>query len=265
MDEDLIRQVSALESQIDSMAHPEIARLAIDPYLRLPGLRGFWPMSAFEGLGNAHDQSGNGRLLTYNGNPTYNYDGFVPYIEFDGTGDFLERVDEPGFDITGTETYVASAVQGMAMGCWLWINAFDSGGSNVFMNKGPGGVPGNYTARALGGGTDLIEFSTAAHGTLNGGLTITTGAWFFFVGRFDNTGNTLDNWTGDTTGQLIKTSTAAAGALTTNNDTFGIGGNATTPATILHIGRVSLAFLCALALSDAIVETLYDYTRVWFS
>ena len=47
---------------------------ASSTFLSLPGLRGLWSMSAIQSNGDAFDQSGNGRLLTYNGNPTYNQD-----------------------------------------------------------------------------------------------------------------------------------------------------------------------------------------------
>ncbi|NJO31403.1 MAG: hypothetical protein HC874_30490 [Richelia sp. SL_2_1] len=66
--------------------------------------------------GNVYDLSGQGRTLTYNGNPTFNYTGLVPYVSLDGTGDFLSRADETDLDILGTETIYNSAVRGLTLG-----------------------------------------------------------------------------------------------------------------------------------------------------
>ena len=41
MNEDLIRQVTQLQMQVDGLIKPEKAILAIDPFLKLPGLVGF--------------------------------------------------------------------------------------------------------------------------------------------------------------------------------------------------------------------------------
>ena len=58
-------------------------KTACSMYQALTGLRGFWPMSALASGGNAFDLSANVRTLTYNGNPTYDFDSLAPYIRFD--------------------------------------------------------------------------------------------------------------------------------------------------------------------------------------
>jgi len=121
-DNELVKQINSTEQQMDALLESEISPDLISPLLALPGLRGFWPMSSFNEAGNAYDMSEQGRVMTYNGNPLYNYDGVVPYVALDGIGDFLSRADEAGLDIIGTETYVDGAVHGLTLGGWFYFD-----------------------------------------------------------------------------------------------------------------------------------------------
>ena len=81
--------------------------------LALPGLRGFWPMSAFHWSGAARDQSGLSWSLAYNGALTYNAAGLIPYIEFvPATSDYLSQADNANLDITGLDGKVTVEKQG---------------------------------------------------------------------------------------------------------------------------------------------------------
>ena len=117
--QDLVKQLTLLQRRVDNQVVPEKSPDLISPFLALPGLVGFWPMSSVQrSTGNAYDLSGQTRTLTYNGNPTYNINNdFAPYIRLDGTGDFLSRADETDLDILGTETIYASTVRGLTLGC----------------------------------------------------------------------------------------------------------------------------------------------------
>lgn len=243
-------------------------RLKVGPFLLLPGLRGFWPMSAFESGGNAFDQSGNGRILTYNGNPTYNYDKLVPYINLDGTGDYLSRADEAGLDILGSESYVASAARGLTIGGWFWIDVL------------PGANGAGYIAKWNDAGVNqrsyLIWHSTAANvigfyiSSLGTGATIFSidssivpaiSQWYFIVGRFDPS-TELAIWIN---GVKDTNAVAIPAAIFNSTASLTIGRWEGGGAGVQYLdGRASLNFLCAAALSDDIIGELFSLSRGWF-
>ncbi|MGD8500733.1 MAG: hypothetical protein PVJ86_08805 [Phycisphaerales bacterium] len=252
-----VRRVAGVQEQLDNFVRPELPDDLISPFLALPGLRGFWPMSAFQSNGDCFDQSGNGRLLTYNGNPTYNYDDLVPYIDLDGTGDYLLRGDEAGLDITGLETYVAAAVRGLTAGGWFWIDShaaestliskYDVGGNQrtFSLHIAPAGNLRGYLSN------NGVAFETIAAGV------ITTGEWFFAVFRFDP-GNEKSLFLNNV--ETVQATAYASLHLGTADLLIGgIHGG-----TRLLDGRASLCFLCATLLSDGILSSLFQQTRPVF-
>lgn len=256
LQDDMLRQMSATQQQVDGIIVPELADDLISPFLALPGLRGFWPMSAFQSNGDCFDQSGNGRLLTYNGNPTYNYDGVAPYLELDGTGDYLIRADEAGLDISGTETFVAAAVRGLTWGGWFY-----PGRSGVFERVfGKWGAAGSRSYDIWFTGADLFSSHISDDGTNtadDAAAVVAINNWYFVIGRF-NPSTTLETFVNG-----IWTSTVTARASVFNSGTSlaigasGLGGN-------VFLGRLSLCFLCAAYLSDAIISSLFQQTRAAF-
>lgn len=235
----------------------EFAPEIISLFLALPGLRGSWPMSAFQSNGDCFDQSGNARLLTYNGNPTYNYDGLAPYLEMDGTGDFLDRADEAGLDVLGTETYVDAAVRGVTMGCWFWR---DLDNAYVLMSKYlNAGNQRAYRLGAAGGGPNLngaVSGNGAAIDVVWSTTEPSINAWHFGVMRFlpsTELAVFLDGeWTRNVAG--------IPASIFNSNADFNIGASQNGTSGQLN-GRVSLCFLCAAYLNDAIIDSLFDQTR----
>jgi hypothetical protein len=228
-------------------------------YLSLPGLRGFWPMSSVDESGTALDLSGQGRALAYNGNPTYNVDDLAPYIDLDGTGDYLSRPDEAGLDILGTETIYASGVRGLTMGGWFYADALTA----IMFSMGKGTLAGvaadSYFIRWRG---DVA--GDPFRGTVSDGLayvgatsTVTTviNTWYLAILRY------VPSTSVDMFVSNVKTSTVAAVPAALNNTAapLTIGANAT-PGQYLD-GRASMCFLCATALSDSIISAIYHQTR----
>lgn len=225
----------------------------------IPGLRGFWPMSSQDEYGDALDLSGQGRVMYYNGNPTYNqYNALAPYLEFDATGDYLHRPAEFGLQITGLEAYYATAVRGLTVGGWFWTD------------DTPGGTEGHITHQDgtnAGSHFDLYTDASLAsifrvyNGANNAGVTLAAGmpvaSWNWQVGRFVP-GASVDVYTNAT-----KTTTATAFAsANTSLANFVIGGYNT--GTLLMDGRAALVFLSANALSDAYINLLYNRSRMLF-
>jgi len=236
-------------------------KTACSLFQALPGLRGFWPMSAFESGGNCFDQSGNGRTLTYNGNPVYNYDSLAPYIRFDGTGDYLSRADEAGLDILGTETYVAAGHRGLTLGGWF--RPEDTTVNDTLMSKWGAAGQRSYLLQIAGGvAGDPVAFYISDDGTNSSGATSTTGfsanEWQFMAGRFNDadTGAELAVWLNEE----MTTAATARASVFNSNASFCIG------AEVINLltGRASMCFLCASALSDATVWAIYQHTRALF-
>lgn len=256
MDLQTAQRLVGIERRLDGLKTPEGSYDLISPYLALPGLRGFWPMSSFNESGNAYDMSEQGRILTYNGNPTYNYTGLAPYIDLDGVGDYLSRADEAGLDIIGTESYVAAAVRGLTLGGWFYV----TGAANTYyMGKAvDGNGPyslyhfngGNAAAFKIRDSTDTTTYTVTTDRTLN--------VWQFIAGRYDPS-TEIKVWVNATTNTNVA---AIPAALLNGADDFAIGG--LSGGTSLLTGRASLCFLCAAYVSDAIISSLYQQTRAAF-
>lgn len=242
---------------------------------QLPGLRGFWPMSAVTSAGNAIDQSGHGRTLTYNGNPVYGLDlttarSLAAYIRFDGTGDYLSRADEADLDITGTETYFASAASsaGARRGLTLggWFRPEDTTNSQHLISKWAQ-VVGNYSYALIldpTGAPDTVDFYISDDGTNFDNVSSASGysadTWQFMAGRFNDgdTGAELAVWLND---ELTTAATARASVFS-GNAALAVGSQ--TGGANYFTGRAGLVFLCASALPDVVLFALYHQTRALF-
>jgi len=259
---EIISRVSSLQRRLAGLERRDAAHVVCDHFMRLPGLRGFWPMSAFDSTGAAQDQSGHGHHLTYNGNPTYSYAGLAPYIDLDGVGDYLSRADEADLDILGTETYVAAGVRGLTVGGWFYVDD-DTAAQGLISKYGAAGQRSwlLYVDGVAAG--DPVRFIISDNGTNTDTTTSTNGivasTWHFCVGRYCDAlvGAELQVW-------IDNTATSAATArnsIFNSNAGFNIG--AWNGGSVLN-GRASLCFLCAAALSDTIIQSLYQATRALF-
>ena len=260
MDPQTARKLVELERRLDTQELPEKPTDLISPFLALPGLRGFWPISAFDSGGDAQDQSGHAHHLAYNGNPTYNYDGLAPYIDLDGTGDYLSRTDEADLDIIGTETYVAAAARGLTLGGWFWF-ADATAAIETCLSKWQAVVGGRsymLDKTAAGLMRVLVSIDGTAVISQAAGQAVDSTSWVFAVGRFDPS-NELAIFTNGTKDEL------AAGVpnrIHNSGSDFDVG--ARHGGTDLLTGRASLCFLCAACLSDAIIGSVFQQTRAAF-
>jgi len=245
--------VDILSTDFQRRNEPNFAwQNVLSMYSLLPGLRGFWPMSAVGAAGVAYDLSGNNRTLAYHGNPIYRVDGLAPYIDFDGVGDYLSRADEAGLDITGTEAYIGAP--GLTLGGWWWFDAY--GADRDMIGKWWGAADFSYLLywdNAFGQWLFQISQNGGALACAMGSSVVgVTGQWYFIVGRFDNTDNTIDIWVNAT----HETAACAAVNIFSGAAPLEVGG-AIAPLD----GRASLVFLCASALPDYLTNALYGHTR----
>jgi hypothetical protein len=238
---------------------------AVAPFLLLPGLRGFWPMSAFDSSGNAQDQSGHAHHLTYNGNPVYVGVGLIPYIRLDGTGDYLSRADEADLDITGTEGYVSAISRGLTLGGWFqFVNAAGVGNDELISKYNTTGDQRSYRLFRQSGGGSPLAFSVSSDGTAATLVTATGGApsavdtWYFLAARLDPS-TSMSVWVN---GTRTDTVVGIPASIHSGSAQFYIG-ETQAPSNPLN-GRASLCFLCAAALSDTTVASIFNATRALF-
>lgn len=236
----------------------------VSSFQNIPGLVGFWPMSNPQrSTGNARDFGQGGLDLTYNGNPTYNYfEDFIPYLELDGTGDFLDRADETDLDVLGTETIYNSSVRGITIGGWFWTDTLIS--VDGLIGKWDG--TGDQRSYSLIRNADFFNFRVNSTGISPGGnydsnasATIVTGRWYFVVGRFIPSISISIIVNGIA---ITKTSGSPPAAIFNSTAAFEIG--AVEGGANFLPGRASLCFLSANALSDAFINGLFQQSRVLF-
>lgn len=238
----------------------------ISHYRMLPGLIGFWPMATVQrSTGNVPNYAptytgATKQDLVYNGNPTFNYTATgVPYIDLDGTGDYLSVADNTDLDVQGNEAQYANP--GLTLGCWFWADG--GAGTNRGIFSKHAGAP-NISFSIFLTTTNFFQFLYSVDGNAGASLETqssstspATGEWHFGVGR----------WTPSTERSVFldgiknQTSSSAFATIANTGAALEIGRIASSN---LIDGRVTLAFLCASALSDAIIQSLFQQTRSLF-
>jgi hypothetical protein len=232
--------VDILAADFQARDEPNFAWKSVcSMFLALPGLRGFWPMSSFDDGGDAYDLSGQGRTLTYNGDPDYGYWDLRPYIDLDGTGDYLDRADEAGLDITGAETFVTGARQGLTMGGWFQFDELTVANNKGLMSKWVSGTNDRSYLLYHEAAGDTILFGVSGNGiagVFSPASIIPAAAttWYFCVGRYDTTSADVDCF-------INNTWYSNAGA-----------------------GPASIFSGIAESLSDAIVGQVWEWSRALF-
>lgn len=237
---------------------PTFARSnAISSFLMLPGLRGYWPMSTVQSTADVRDYSGNGLTLTRVG-ALYGFYSLAPMVIFDGT-DYLYRLDGADIEISGAESYIPASQQGLTVGGWFRLRE-PFAANTTLMSKW--GASGAYGYRLYLDSNEEVAFEVSGDGTATLGVssTIAPGEdeWFFAVGRFDP-GDSISIWKNNFRAREL---TSVPASIYNNAIQFQISGN--NGANNLVTGDASLCFLCASALGDGAILSLYEVTRALF-
>jgi len=255
--------VSLLTADFQPRYEPQFAwKSAVSQHQALPGLRGFWPTSSFDDAGDMYDLGGQGRTLTLNGDPLYGIDGLAPLILLDGVGDYFSRADEAGLDITGTESYIGATRRGLTLGGWYKFSNV-AGATEYMLSKWDSSVADQRSYRLNRNVAGAIGFGVSSLGTLASVTSVTTTSspaadeWFFGAGRFDNTNNEIEVWYNSESATAAYGNTIFSGTADFNMGARHNGND-------LMTGRLSLQFLCAAALPDAVVGQLFQQTRAMF-
>lgn len=233
-------------------------------FLSLPGLRGLWLPGNVDNTGNVFDVSGQGRTLTYTGNPTIKmYNFVVPYYVLDGTGDYFSRADEAGLDVLGSESYMATAYRGLTLGGWFrWSGVSVAAGDTGLVTKY--NATGNQRSYALyTNGTDsearfIISTDGTATKEVDSTVVLAQDIWYFIVGRYDPSTEIMVSVNGSS-----NTNTVSIPATLFNATAqFDIGAVGTSG---INNCDWALAFLCASYVSNELITKLFNMSRSLFN
>lgn len=245
--------VRSLERTRDRQRAFEYMPPLMAPFLGLPRLRGLWCAANVDSNTDLIDYTGQGRTLLDAGAPGFSvYNDLAPYFGLvPASSQYYSRADEAGLDLTGSHT----------VGIWVYPNTLGAA-TSAFLAKHDGSTNA--------GSNFLLDWNIGAAANLSYGVFsganayrasttgISTGGWYFLVGRYlASTSVSLHVngvWTTNTTG--------IPASLNNNASVFEIGGIA--GANFLLAANVSVAFLCAAAHSDALISQVYQQTRGWF-
>lgn len=254
---DLQRQIARLGAAGEEARTLEIPALTYGEYVaslaQLPGVRGCWGMGSVDNTGAVYDASGQGRTLTYNGNPTFNIFGdSVPYCDYDGTGDYHARASENGLQVSGAETIYASAVRGLTMAVWLYSTV---AGTNQGLASKWNATGNQRSYRIIKTSGNLADFSVSSNGTavttVTSTGTLTTGTPHCIVARYTPS-TELAIWLDGV--KDTNTTAIPASIFNTSTAAFEL---ARYDAGTLLTGRIFAAVLAANAWPDDLCQALW--------
>lgn len=256
--EDKIQELQTVPRTRPGKIGPSFSNFAV-----LPGLRALWYPGSMDQAGSIYDQSGQGRTLTYAGNPALRLTStFVPFLRFDGVGDWMSRADEVGLRTLGTETSIVSSQRGCTMGGWFRFSTPSSPSTTIYdlMSKNAAGA--NRGPRLFNNGASGLTFNVSNTGAAVSdsitGIVPTVDTWYFIVGRF--TTSTDISLFVNGTKTTAATATASLFAVTAPYAIGVLGNLAANP----YVGDWALGFLCGAALLDAHITKLFNVTRSLF-
>jgi len=254
---DLLMQ--SLAGEFQRRREPNFAWVNLASALQaLPGLVGAWAMTAIDkSNGNQADISGNVRTLTYNGNANYDFDSLMPFLTMNGAT-YLSRLNEAQLDIQGNEAVIASARLGLTLGGWFQFRAAAAAAETMIGKWDAAGNQRSY--RLIRAATGIPQADISTNGTAVVSVVSSVGVldlntWYFVAMRFD-TSSELAIWVNST-----KTTNTAGIPSTLYNSTANFYLGASQAVDIFGTGRLGPCFLSTMALSDALVMSLYEQTK----
>lgn len=226
-----------------------------DPFLYLPGLRGYWPMSAVGASGQAVNFVSGGTALSMPNEGQYGTYLDQPYVSLDGVDDYLMIADGTEVDIIGTETYIDPAIRGLTIGGWFNVGSLPASRGGLFSKYNTSGSQRGYGLNINPDDKVAMWISDdgASYETVESVSAVTLSRWLFIVGRF-------------VPGSLVSLFVNGVVASVVASETSIFNGSSD-----LEVGRwsqsdelevmASRLFLCAAALSDSVIGDLLTYSK----
>jgi len=263
--------VALLRPDFQGRAEPNFAwTSACSSMLALPGLRGFWPMSVMTDAAQAIDLSANGLTMTYAGSPVYGYEGLIPYCDFDGTGDYLWRADGADVDIDGLETYIQTDIRGLTAMSWVYPTSLPQVTHIGIMGKYRADTNQRSWMCDIASNTSPPRFYISSTGANSSGVTSTINlvqdTWQFIACRFHPLGtNDKAIFVGNADGITLTEGNATYANLFNCSSQLRLGGVRNISAAVRYFpGSMSLIGLCATALPDYMIQSVFEQTRALF-
>lgn len=215
-------------------------------YMMIPDLRAFWPFGARDENDVAQDMTTLGNDLTPNATPTYSTHGICPY--FDANSTYLAKAGSTSLKLSS----------GAAMGMWMRLNT--APGSTATLMGVWSGTAASYQMYIDSAREPYLWINgTSAVLGLVGGAAGTLGQWHFYAGSYyGGSPSTINVWTDGTKNEI----SATAGTLYNSSQDFEIGSFGGGSGRL--DGDVALAFVSETAMSDILVQSIYQLTRPFF-
>lgn len=253
---DLTRRVIGFADKYAAFRH------VVSAFRNLPAQRGLWVATDYDTSGNWEDQTNYDLLLTRT-NAYFYYAGLVPYASFNGSTTYFSRADEAALSITGAEPFIHDTMDGLTLGAWVYST--DTTNQQGIIAKWGAAGSRSYSLSLRGDvASDPAYFSISDDGTnsdtvSSGSNGYTSGAWYFVVGRFNDTD------TGEELAIFVNgvkaTDTTTRASIDDNGSTFYVG---SVNAGSILTGRISIAFLCAAAVPDDQIGALFQQSRALY-
>lgn len=245
MSEDTAFEIGRLYVPIKQIADTLVASQK-DVFVRLPGLVAYWPMG-IRAAASAMEHGGSGLTLTQVGVCPAGYDGDAFAHLGNGTNYFSNSSTQ--LNITGLETWISSSIRGLTLGGWFMVDV-----SPVSSPVGIVSRDGTAADRGYVLGwrqTDVPYFQVSGNGAATfsaEGPVSSLAAWHFIVGRY--TSSEIAVFVdGDKSVQTV----GVPASLFASSQAFETGRYFNDNTRILH-GKARDVFVCASALSDAVIE-----------
>ncbi len=238
-------EVGRLYGPIKAIADTLVASQK-DVFVRLPALVAYYPMG-IRAAGSVIEHGGSLLDLTQTGTCPVGYDGNAFAHIGNGTN-FLWN-SSAKLNISGLETWVSSSLRGLTLGGWFMADSSPSSSPVGLMSKD--GVAADRGYLLGWRQTDVPYFQVSGNGAAAfavDGPTTGLAAWHFIVGRYTSSEIAVF-----VNGDKTTNTTAIPASLFASSQDFEIGRFFNDNNRILH-GKVRDLFVCASALSDAVIE-----------
>ena len=231
----------------------------ISTYLALPGLRGFWPSNGVSDTGQMLDISGNQLHLTNVNDALIGYESstLIPRAHYNGSTQYHSRSDSAYFDILGTEAYIEQP--GLTFGAWVKFDTTASA-AEMIVSKWLSAANLSYNLHRRSTGVLRLAVTNDGSTAVNADTAdvMASNTQYFVCGRFTPSTELMVQI--DDTRVLNTTSIPAS--IFSGTSTFRLAADGS--GSNFMDGKISMSFLCASALSDAIIDNLYMQSRGLF-
>lgn len=248
-------------TDLQARYEPNFAWACAGAYQQLMGLRGWWSMGAVNDVPEAVDGSGQGRHLSQTGDVQFRSWDLAPYVYLNGNK-WLYRLDEAGLDTLGSDWFHL-ADNGMAAGGWVY---FTRAAGNLEVIAGKWGAAGNRSwllTRDVAGTITYTAVDAGGASTATSTTVTAANRWYFVAGRLRRAAADPNPGLDVFVDRDGISTPIAMGALINSNANFTIG--ATAAGANSMQGYVSNAFLCAAAINNLQMASLYEMTRALYS